>query len=95
MLDLGDHPPRPIPGRGLILEAPVAHQRGATGAAARPGEQVLDLPHQDVIGRQADRVPHLPVFQCLVDRRESKARVGDEPGAKDDKSGFRCARNSR
>jgi hypothetical protein len=28
MLDLGDHPPRPIPGGGLILEAPVADQRG-------------------------------------------------------------------
>src|SRR5262249_970897 len=37
MLNLGDHPPRPIPGRGLILEAPVADERGVARAAAGPG----------------------------------------------------------
>jgi hypothetical protein len=50
VLDLGDHPPAPVPRRGLILEAPVADQRGVARSATRPGEQVLDLPHQDIIG---------------------------------------------
>jgi hypothetical protein len=37
MLNLGDHPPRPIPGRGLILKAPVPHQWGVARSAAGPG----------------------------------------------------------
>src|SRR5258708_33731436 len=37
MLDLGDHPPRPVPGRGPILKAPVAHQRGGARSAPGPG----------------------------------------------------------
>src|SRR5574337_1623519 len=44
MLDLGDHPPWPVPGGRLILEAPVADQRGMPRPAAWPGEQVLDGP---------------------------------------------------
>src|SRR6266852_5774184 len=48
MLDLGDHPPRPVPRRGPILKAPVAHQRGVARSAAWPGEKVLDGPLQDI-----------------------------------------------
>jgi hypothetical protein len=50
MLDLGDHPPRPVPGRGPIPNAPVTHQRGVARSAAWPGEQVLDGPFQDIVG---------------------------------------------
>lgn len=76
VLDLGNDPSGAVPGRGLIVEAPVSHQWGVAGSAAGPGEQVLDLPHQDLIGWHADGVPHLPAFQRLVDRREGKRRVG-------------------
>jgi hypothetical protein len=34
MLDLGDHPPRPVPGGGLIPKAAVADQRGVARPAA-------------------------------------------------------------
>src|SRR2546425_10259620 len=34
MLDLGDHPPWPVPGGGLILEAAVSDQWGVAGSAA-------------------------------------------------------------
>src|SRR5574337_501946 len=36
MFDLGDHPPRPLPGSGLVLEAPVADQRGVAGSPPWP-----------------------------------------------------------
>src|SRR6266851_3543298 len=58
MLDLGDHPPWPIPGGRLILEASIPHQRGVAGSAAGPDEQIFDSPLQDIVGREADRVPH-------------------------------------
>jgi hypothetical protein len=44
MLDLGDHPSRPVPGRGLILKVPVSPQRGVARPAPRPGQQILDCP---------------------------------------------------
>ena len=56
MLDLGDHPSRAIPRGRLILEASIPHQRGVAGSAAGPGEQILDGPLQEFIGREADRV---------------------------------------
>ena len=49
MLDLHDHAPGAIPRDGLIVEAPVAHQRGATRPAPRPGEEILDGPLQDLV----------------------------------------------
>jgi hypothetical protein len=64
MLDLGDHPPRPVPGGGLILEAAVADQRGVAGSAAGPDEQIFDGSLHDVIGREPDRVPGTPSFQA-------------------------------
>jgi hypothetical protein len=53
VLDLGDHPPGPGPGHGLILGASVADERGVARPAAGPGEQILNLPHQDVVRREA------------------------------------------
>ena len=76
MLDLGDHPPRPVPGGGLILEAAVADQRGVTWSAAGPGQQVLDGALQHVVGREADRVCDAPPLQRGVQGREGKGRVG-------------------
>jgi hypothetical protein len=59
MFDLGDHAARSVPQRGLILEAPVTHQRRVARSAAWAGQQILDLPLQDFVRRQADRIPHL------------------------------------
>ena len=59
ILDLGDHSPGPVPGRGPILEPPVADQRGVARSAATSSEQILDPPHQDAIGWQADGVQDL------------------------------------
>jgi hypothetical protein len=81
MLDLRDHPPRPVPGRGPILKAPVAHQRGVARSAAWPGEKVLDGPLQDIVGREADGIRHTPSLQRFIEGRESKGRVGaDDDG---------------
>src|SRR2546426_9327559 len=70
MLDLGDHASRSVPGGGLILEAPIADQRRVARSAAGPSEQILDAPLQDVVGREANRVPHSSPFQCLIERSE-------------------------
>jgi len=76
MLDFGDHASRPVPRRRLILETPIADQRRVARSAARPGEQILDAPLQDVVGREADRVPHPSPFQCLIEGGQGKRRVG-------------------
>jgi hypothetical protein len=87
----GDHPPRPVPGGGLRLEAPVADSRGVAGSAAGPGEQVLDGPLQHIVGREADSVRHTPPLQRLVQGRKGQGRVGSDddglppgPGAVND-----------
>jgi hypothetical protein len=81
MLDLGNHSPRPVPGRGPILEASIPHQRGVAGSAPGPGEQVLDHPLQHLIGREPDGVRHTPALEGLVQRWEGKGRVGaDDDG---------------
>jgi hypothetical protein len=54
MLDLGNHPSRPVPRRGLILEASIPHQWSVAGSASGPGEQVFDPPLQHLIGREPD-----------------------------------------
>jgi hypothetical protein len=81
VLDLGDAPPRPVPGRGLILEAPVADQRGVARSAAGPDEQVFDAPLQHGVGREADRIRDTPPLQRFIEGRERKGRVGaDDDG---------------
>ena len=75
MLNLRDHAARAVPGSGLVLEAAVADERRVTRSATGPGEQVLDLPLQDVVGRQPDRVAHSAAFQRLVERRQSERGV--------------------
>jgi hypothetical protein len=47
-------------------------------SAAGPGEQALDGPLQDSVGREADGILHTPSFQRLVQGRESKGRVGTD-----------------
>jgi hypothetical protein len=74
-LDLGDDAARAVPGGSLVLEAAVADQGRATWSAARPSQQILDLPLQHVISRQPDRVAHSSPFQCLVERRHGERRV--------------------
>ena len=61
VLDLGDDPPRPVPGGGLILEAAVSDQGGVAGSAAWPHESVLDGPLQYIVGWEADGIRH----ECL------------------------------
>jgi len=51
MLDLRDHPTWAAPEGGLLLKAAVADQRRVARSAARPREQILDLPLQHIIGR--------------------------------------------
>jgi len=75
MFDLRDHAPRALPGGGLVMEAAVADQRRVTGTAAWPGEQVLDLPLRDSIGRRPDRVADPSAFQRLVERGQSESGV--------------------
>ena len=75
MLDLRDHASRPVPGRRLILEAAVSHQRGMARSAAWPNEQILDAPLQHVVGREADRVSHPLAFQRLVEGGQREGRV--------------------
>jgi hypothetical protein len=41
MLDLGDHPPWPVPGSLLIREAAIADQRGVARSAAGAAEDRL------------------------------------------------------
>ena len=76
MLDLGDHPARPIPGGRLILKASVPDQRSVAGSAAGSDKQIFDGPLQDVIGWEADRVPHPPPFQRFVEGGQRKGGVG-------------------
>ncbi len=79
MFDLGDHSSQSVPGGRPILEASIPHQRDVAGSAAGPDEQIFDGPLQDVvIGREADRVPHTPSFQRLLDGWEGKHRVGSD-----------------
>src|SRR2546425_13186211 len=78
MLDLGDQPPRRVPGGGLVLEAPVANQRSVARPAAGPREQVLDGPLQDLVGRKPGGVSHAALLQRLREGREGKKPGGTE-----------------
>ena len=78
MLDLGDHPSRPVPGGRLILEASILHQRGVAGSAVGPNEQIFDGPLQDTVGREADRVPHTPPLQRFVQGWQGKGRISSD-----------------
>lgn len=74
----------PVPGRGLILEAPVADEPGVARAAAKPGEQVRDRPLQQIVGREADGVRHATAFQSLREGRDGEGRGGaDDHGLPD------------
>ena len=80
-LDLGDNSARSLPGGRLIREAAVADQGSVAGSTAGPDEQIFDGPLQDVIGREADRVPHPPALQRLVEGGRGKRGVrADDDG---------------
>ena len=76
--NLGDQPPRPVPGGGQVLEAPVANQRSVARPAAGPREQVLDGPLQDLVGRKPGGVGHAALLQRLVEGWDGKGRVGSD-----------------
>ena len=81
MLDLRDAPSRPIPRRGLVLDAAIADQRGVAGSVAGPDKQVLDGPLQHIVVRETDGLRHVPSLQRLVEGRDGKGRVGaDDDG---------------
>jgi hypothetical protein len=46
------------------------------GSAAGPGEQVLDRPLEDVVGREADGVSDAPPLQRLGGGRDGEGHVG-------------------
>ena len=75
MLDLRDHTPRAVPRGSLVLKAAVTDQRRMTRSAARPGQEILDLSLQHVIGGQADRVTYTAAFQRLVERRQGERGI--------------------
>lgn len=75
MLSLGDHASRSVPGRCLTLKASVLHQRGMARSATGPCEQILDLPLQQVVGWEADRVSHPSPFQGLIEGGQGERRV--------------------
>jgi hypothetical protein len=75
MLNLGDHASRSVPGGGLVLKAPIPDQRRVAGPTTWSGEQILDASLQDVVGREADCVPHPSAFQGFVKGGQGKGRV--------------------
>jgi hypothetical protein len=62
----------------LILETPIADQRRVARSATGPSEQILDAPLQDIVSRESDRIPHPSPFQCLIEGRQGKRRVGTD-----------------
>jgi hypothetical protein len=43
-----------------------------------PNEQLCNIPQQTVIGRNPNRVLRATLFQCFVDVRLGKSRIGPE-----------------
>jgi len=75
-LDLRHHPPRRRPTGGLVPKALVPDHRLVTGSSYGPRQQLRDVPLQAVIGRDPDGVPHIPLFQGLVDLRFGEGSIG-------------------
>jgi hypothetical protein len=47
--------------------------------AYRPSQQLCNIPHQAVVGRNPDRVLRPTLFECFVQIRFRKGRVSPEP----------------
>jgi hypothetical protein len=62
------------------VKAPIPDQWRVTRSAPRPGQQILDLPLQHVIGRRVHgQNPRFPPWRKLVILRRLSSFVGDCP----------------
>ncbi len=76
--DLGYNPTRLLPSRRLIVEALVEDDRLFRRSTDRPCEEVFDVPVQNGVGRQADRVGIVLRFEERIDLRVGESRVATE-----------------
>jgi hypothetical protein len=77
-LDLRHHPPSHSPTRRLIKKTLVPHHRLVAWPSHGPRQQFRNVPLQIVVGRKADRVLRVLLFQRLVELRLGKGGVGAE-----------------
>src|SRR5271166_3816068 len=75
-LHLRHYSPGALPTGRLIQEAPVPNHRLVARPSHWPLQQLRNLALQIVIGRKADDVLHLALFQRLVELRLGEGRVG-------------------
>jgi hypothetical protein len=75
-LDLRHQLPRRVPARCLVREVFVADHRLVAGPPNEARQQPGNFPFQAVVGRDADGVLHIPLFQRLVDLRLGEGGVG-------------------
>ena len=78
-LHLGNHPPCRLPTRRLIEEALVPHDWFVSRTAHRPSQQLFNITHQAVVGRNPNRVLRSTLFECFVDVRLRKGGIGPGP----------------
>jgi hypothetical protein len=80
-LHLGDHPPRPVAGRRLILKTAIPNQRSMARSGARPSELIFNAPFQHVVGAEVNWVSRPSAFQGLVEDGQGKPGVrADDDG---------------
>src|ERR1022692_4864330 len=75
-LHLRHHPTRRLPTRRLVEKALVPDHGFMTGPSYRPRQQLVDVPLQIAVGRDADGVLRAPLLQRFVDLRLGEGRVG-------------------
>src|SRR5216683_6394876 len=75
-LDLRHHPPCRLPAGRLVEKAFESKHRLVAWPSHWPRQQLPNVPPQNVVGRKPNRVPHLPLFQGLVELRLGEGRVG-------------------
>ena len=80
-LDLGHDTAGLAPGRGLVSEIRVKDPDMVRWPPDGAGQQVLNLPLQDRVGRQADGVGVAFGFQEFIDLRLGEGGIGPEIAA--------------
>jgi len=68
-LDLGYHPPGPVPRCGLVVEVVVEDPWFLWRSSHRPGEQVVYLPLEVLVGGNPDCVEDAVILQVFVNIR--------------------------